>query len=274
MMNQAPRGSLSWLRFGAALPLFAGLLVAFGATARPATPVPQSPDQALVQQDKVIRIQLSEDTQTVQVNGETVALTDFKAHLENLISSEGPVQHISILGDEKARIGLLNDVRDVLRSIGQLKIMYTAPKEPDVERRLPPPVGVGGTVSTAEALKYVDRKNLLVIRVNSADRILAGTTVIRDDQHLLDLCKGFVRDHAPKAVISLQLDKGTSYLKFHAVQKLLKQAYDEVRAEQALSLFGKSTAELSADEREAVLKAVPMAITEAEPTNRPQPAKR
>lgn len=36
---------------------------------------------------------------------------------------------------------------DVLRAIGQLKIMYTAPKGPAVERRMPPPVGVNGTVT-------------------------------------------------------------------------------------------------------------------------------
>ena len=146
-MNQAPRGSLSWLRFGAALPLFAGLLIAFGATARPASPAPQSPDQALVEQDKVIRIEISSGSEVVQVDGETVALKDLKPYLENLISTEGPVQCISIRGDENAKMGILNDVKDVLRAIGQLKIMYTAPKGPAVERRMPPPVGVGGTVT-------------------------------------------------------------------------------------------------------------------------------
>jgi Antirepressor regulating drug resistance, predicted signal transduction N-terminal membrane component len=274
MMNQAPRGSLSWLRFGAALPLFAGLLVAFGATARPASPVPQGPDQALVEQDKVIRIDISEQTGTVAVNGETVALPDLKNHLQNLISTEGEVQSISIRGDEKARMGVLNDVKDILRSIGQLKIMYTAPEEHAVERRLPPPVGVGGAVTTEEALKSVDRNNLLVVRINSADRILAGTTVIRDDRHLLDLSKDFIRNHAPRAVISLQMDNGTSYSKFFDVQQLLKQAYDEVRGEQAQSRYGKTLADLTPDERDAILWDVPMAITEAEMAEPPMSARR
>ena len=274
MMNQAPRGSLSWLRLAAALPLFAGLLVAFGATARPASPVPQGPDQALVEQDQVIRIDISEETKTVQVNGETVPLTELKTHLQDLIATEGPVQLISIRGNEKARVGLLTDVKDILRSVGQLKIMYTGPKEAAVERRLPPPVGVGGTVSPAEALKSVDRDNILAVRINSADRILAGATVVKDDQHLLDLCKDFIRDRTPKAVISLRMDKGTSYWKFFSVQELLKQAYDEVRGEQARSRYGKALAELDDAERDAIYRAVPMAIVEADPTDRPQPAKR
>lgn len=274
MMNQAPRGSLSWLRFGAALPLFAGLLIAFGATARPASPAPQSPDQALVEHDKVIRIGISSGSEVVQVDGETVALKDLKPYLENLISTEGPVQCISILGDENAKMGILNDVKDVLRAIGQLKIMYTAPKGPAVERRMPPPVGVGGTVTAEEAMKGVNRENVFVVRINSANRVFAGNSVADSDADILARSKDFIRDHAPRAIISLGLDKGTSYLKFYSVQNLLKQAFDEVRDEQARSRYGKALAELAPEEREAILKAVPLNITEMEMTDRPQPTKR
>jgi len=274
MMNQAPRGSLSWLRFGAALPLFAGLLIAFGATARPASPVPQGPDQALVEHDKVIQIDISEETKTVKVDGETIALADLKAYLENLISNEGPVETISICGDEKARMGILNDVKSILRSIGQLKIMYTAPKEPAVARRLPPPVGVGGTVTPSEALKGVNRENVFVVRINSANSVFAGNSVANSDADLLARSKDFIRNRAPRAIITLGLDKGTSYLKFYSVQKLLKQAFDEVREEQARSRYGKAPAELTPEEREAILMAVPLNITEMEMTDRPQPARR
>ena len=271
MMNQAPRGSLSWLRFGAALPLFAGLLIAFGATARPVSPMPQGPDQALVEQDKVIRIEISSGSEVVQVDGETVALADLKAHLENLIATEGPVQCISIRGDENTKMGILNDVKDILRSIGQLKIMYTAPKGPVVERRMPPPVGVGGTVTLTEALQGVDRNNIMAVRINSADKVLAGATVVKDDQHLLDLCKGFIRDRAPKAILTLHMDKGTSYSKYYDVQRLLKQAYDEVRDELARGQYGKPLAELTQDELETIWMAVPLNISEAEMRNNPQP---
>ena len=274
MMNQAPRGSLSWLRFGAALPLFAGLLIAFGATARPASPVPQGPDQALVEHDKVIQIDISEETKTVKVDGETIALADLKAYLENLISNEGPVETISICGDEKARMGILNDVKSILRSIGQLKIMYTAPKEPAVARHLPPPVGVGGTVTPSEALKGVNRENVFVVRINSANSVFAGNSVANSDADLLARSKDFIRDRAPRAIISLGLDKGASYLKFYSVQKLLKQAFVEVREEQARSRYGKALAESTPEEREAILMAVPLNITEMEMTDRPQPARR
>ena len=271
MMNQAPRGSLSWLRFGAALPLFAGLLIAFGATARPASPAPQSSGQALVEHDKVIRIEISSGSEVVQVDGETVALKDLKPYLENLISTEGPVQCISIRGDENAKMGILNDVKDVLRAIGQLKIMYAAPKESAVTRRLPPPVGVGGTVTPSEALQSVDRNNVFVVRVNSADKVFAGNAVSASDADLLARSKEFIRERAPRAIISLGMDKGTSYLKFYSVQKLLKQAFDEVRDEQARSLYGKALAELTPEELEDIQMAVPLNITEMELRNNPQP---
>lgn len=271
MMNQAPRGSLSWLRFGAALPLFAGLLIAFGATARPVSPVPQGPDQALVEQDKVIRIEISSGSELVQVDGETVALKDLKAHLENLITTEGPVQCVAIRGDEYAKMGILDDVRNVLRSIGQLKIMYSAPKEPAVSRRLPPPVGVGGTVTPSEAMKGVDRNNVFVVRVNSADKVFAGNSVSATDADLLARSKDFIRERAPRAIISLGMDYGSSYMKFYSIQKVLKQAFDEVRDEQAHSRYGKALAELTPEELETIQMAVPLNITEMEMRNNPQP---
>jgi biopolymer transport protein ExbD len=270
-MNQAPRGSLSWLRFGAALPLFAGLLIAFGATARPASPAPQGPDQALVEHDKVIQIEISSGSEVVQVDGETVALKDLKPYLENLISTEGPVQCISIRGDKDAKMGILNDVKDVLRSIGQLKIQYTAPKGPAVERRMPPPVGVNGTVTVQEALQGVNINNVMAVRINSADRVLAGNSVANSDEDILVRAKDFIRERAPRGIITLWMDKGTSYSKYYEIQKLLKQAYDEVRDEEAQRRYGKALAELTRDELETVWMAVPLNISEAELTNRPQP---
>ena len=177
---------------------------------------------------------------------------------------------ISIRGDENAKMGILNDVKDVLRSIGQLKIQYTAPKESAVTRRLPP-VGVGGTVTPSEALQSVDRNNVFVVRVNSADKVFAGNAVSASDADLLARSKEFIRERAPRAIISLGMDYGSSYLKFYSVQKLLKQAFDEVRDEQARSLYGKALAELTPEELEDIQMAVPLNITEMELRNNPQP---
>lgn len=276
MMNQAPRGSLSWLRLTAALPLFAGLLVAFGASARPSTPSMQGSDQAVAQGDpnSISVVVTSQDPKHPLVNGEAVAVENLAAYIEGLGLERTSVV-VNLEADPETKMEAVNDVKDQLRKALVLKLYYRQTgADPGVQRRLPPPVGVGGTVTPAEALKNIDRNNILAVRINSADRILAGATVVKDDQHLLDLCKEFIRDHAPKAVISLRMDKATSYLKFFAVQNLLKQAYDEVRGEQARSRYGKAFEELDDAEREAIYQEVPMAISEADLTDRPQPVKR
>lgn len=51
------------------------------------------------------------------------------------------------------------------------------------------------------------------------------------------------------------------------VQNELTRAFNEVRDEVAIRKFGAKFMELSADERDAVSKAVPMKISEAEPRN-------
>ena len=120
-------------------------------------------------------------------------------------------------------------------------------------------------------MKGVDRNNIFVVRVNSADKVFAGNSVSATDADLLARSKDFVRERAPRAIISLGLDKVTSYLKFYSVQKLLKQAFDEVRDEQARSLYGKALAELTPEELEDIQMAVPLNITEMELRNNPQP---
>ena len=70
-----------------------------------------------------------------------------------------------------------------------------------------------------------------------------------------------------QGVISLQNDRGTSYNKYIMVQNELTRAFNEVRNEVSLQKFGRSFAELDEKEREAITKAVPLKISEAEPKN-------
>jgi hypothetical protein len=136
---------------------------------------------------------------------------------------------------------------------------------------MPPPVGVNGTVTVQEALQGVNINNVMAVRINSADRVLAGNSVANSDEDILVRAKDFIRERAPRGIITLWMDKGTSYSKYYEIQKLLKQAYDEVRDEEAQRRYGKALAELTRDELETVWMAVPLNISEAELTNRPQP---
>ena len=70
-----------------------------------------------------------------------------------------------------------------------------------------------------------------------------------------------------QGVISLQTTRDTNYQSYIMVQNELTRAFNEVRDEVAIRKFGAKFMELSADERDAVSKAVPMKISEAEPRN-------
>ena len=68
-------------------------------------------------------------------------------------------------------------------------------------------------------------------------------------------------------MISLQNDRGTVYNTYIMVQNELTRAFNEVRNEVALRKFGVPFSELTEDQRNAVQKAVPLKISEAEPRN-------
>jgi hypothetical protein len=66
--------------------------------------------------------------------------------------------------------------------------------------------------------------------------------------------------------ISLKNDRGTSYKMYIAVQNELTAAIDELRDELAMNKFGKKYGQLTdEDEAKAIQKAIPIAISEAEP---------
>ena len=130
----------------------------------------------------------------------------------------------------------------------------------------------------------VNRRNILQVKINSADRILAGSEPM-DVSQLKDKVKEFLSNPTnnpnlpekemkeiegkeylvSKGVISLQNDRGTSYQAYIAVQNELVKAVNELRDDFSKKEFGKVFAALTEDEQGIVKKAVPQNISEAEP---------
>lgn len=148
-------------------------------------------------------------------------------------------------------------------------------------RRLPP---IPDSKQQVEDQK-INRRNIIVVRINSADRVLAGSEPI-EIAYLKDRVKefldnpnndpslpekevkeieGFKSVPVSKGVISLQNDRGTSYATYIAVQNELVKAVNELRDEFSMANFGKKYARLSEEEQGWVKKAVPQNISEAEP---------
>lgn len=131
----------------------------------------------------------------------------------------------------------------------------------------------------------VKKRNMLAVRVNKSDKLLVAGEPM-EVYMLKDKAKEFIMNPNEEAnlpeikevnipllgtrkvgegVISLQNDNGTTYRMYMLVQNELVAAYNELREDLAKSAFSKSYAKLENDQKEAVEKAIPMRISEAEP---------
>ena len=150
-----------------------------------------------------------------------------------------------------------------------------------IARRLPPPLP-----PNQPKPPEVKERNIFVVKINSKDRLLFNGEV-GDIRDLKDRAKEFLGNptNSPelpekismdipllgsmdvsKGIISLQNDRGTSYDMYVAVQNELTAAINEMRNELSVTKFGRRYADLSKSQAEAVDQAIPIAISEAEPT--------
>ena len=156
----------------------------------------------------------------------------------------------------------------------------TMGEQSGLQRRLPP---IPDKDQKVEDQK-VNRRNIIIVRINSADRLFAGNEAL-DITFLKDKVKEFLTNPkddpalpekemkeiegrmypVSKGVISLQNDRGTSYQAYIAVQNELVKAVNELRDEFSMREYGKRFAALSEEQQNIVKKVVPQNISEAEP---------
>lgn len=148
-------------------------------------------------------------------------------------------------------------------------------------RMLPPPID-----PQAPPPPPVRERNVFVVLVDAQDRLLVEGQPGRIEQ-LREQTKDFLLNptndpnlpekrletienlgevEVSRGVISLQNDRGTSYEMYIAVQNELAAAVNEIRDEVAREHFGVRFHDLTDEDLiNAVRRAVPMAISEAEP---------
>ena len=151
-------------------------------------------------------------------------------------------------------------------------------------RRLPPPVPKDQKKNDVD----VNKRNLLVVLINSNNQILCGDQFV-DIKQLKERIKEFIDnpyndEHKPERVeadvpffgkmmvtknhvISLQNDRGTEYQAYISVQNELAKAYNELRDDVSRKKFGKAFADLDEEQQKAVQQIYPQKISEAEPKN-------
>jgi len=150
-----------------------------------------------------------------------------------------------------------------------------------ISRKLPPPV------RGDEKPPEINKRNVLQVLVNMNDQLLVNgepgaIETLKDDavkfltnpsndpnMSIVEETEigtlGMVKKS--KGVISLQNDRGTSYGMYIKVQNELTKAVNEIRDKLSMDKFGRKYDDLNEELQKDVAKAVPIAISEAEPKN-------
>lgn len=160
-------------------------------------------------------------------------------------------------------------------------MVTTMDQEKGLSRRLPPMPTEDQQVEDQK----VNRRNIIIVKINVNDRIFAGNEAIdvsqlkdkivefltnpADNQNLpekeMTEIEGFGQYNVSKGVISLQNDRGTTYSKYIEVQNELIRAINEIRDSFAMQNFGKKYANLDEAQQQICRDAIPQNISEADP---------
>ncbi len=160
-------------------------------------------------------------------------------------------------------------------------LVSTMDQDMGLQRRLPPMPDPNQKVDDVQ----IKRRNIMVVRINDADRLLAGgspmeVSMLKDkakefllnptnDENLPEkveqTIEGFGSFPVSKGVISLQNTRGTSYNAYIKVQNELVKAVNEIRDDFAMQNFGKKYFALTEDQQRVCRDAIPQNISEADP---------
>ena len=178
-----------------------------------------------------------------------------------------PQTIVQITAADNVPVGAVDDVKTELRKQESLRIRYVSePTQDGVTRYLPPMLIPVGQVK-AQVSKDVNRENLFIVRINSADKVFFGNKATQDEEEMVQMAKGFLKQHGRDTRFSLQADRGTSYGAYVRMQELLRRVYSEVRNEKAQEVYGKPMSELTVEERNQINYLVPVGIAEPELKN-------
>jgi biopolymer transport protein ExbD len=120
----------------------------------------------------------------------------------------------------------------------------------------------------------LNTRNVYSVLVNAQNQLLVRGEIM-DIKDLKNNTKIFIANpqkmenmaEAPtKAIISIKNDRGTKYQTYLEVYNELKAAYNELWEESAMVKFGKNLDELTNAQQREIRDAIPLVLSEAEPT--------
>lgn len=316
MMTDFRKGKLSFVRFGAVVPLVAVMVLAFGAVSAEA--VVEEPVVEVVQGEELVPDEKNAEVYLaaggrIFFDGEEMTLDELRSSLEKLRAEKGAQAVLDIRTEAATKMGAIEDVKLAARQSKVLRIRYVAPDK-EIDKILPLPEGdpnVPYDVEISEDLKHkkvdfrnlrVAENNLLMIAMNAAGKILTtrpdGKLGLVELAEVKDIVKQFIDNsesvnnsrkvknphyssftwqtikrsadgevHYPVSdgVISIQTTRDTSAENYLALQAAIVEAYASLREELSQRIFSKPFASLEGYDRDYVLQAIPIKVSEADP---------
>ena len=148
------------------------------------------------------------------------------------------------------------------------------------------PIAVNMEVQPTHATLKVNRRNMLDVKINSRNGVMAGGQVILSDAQLEEIIiefltnpndrsdlpsktvkniEGFGEYPVSEGVISLQNDRQSLYSKYIEITDVIVRAINKVRDDFAIAHFGAVYNDLPVDKQDIVREAIPNRLSEAEP---------
>ena len=257
MMSKPKSVTLRGLRALYVIPLVAAGLACNSQTVTDYKVSENSPETKAVGQNypvpTEIRLQIVQEGEDVNfyVDDEKVSLD---AIGEKVIEARGDADfaYVSILGDPNVNLGIVQDVKEELRGVGQLRIMYSCKKpEVKVERKLEP---TGATKSILEFMEGSSEGDVQV-RLNSQDKLLYLRTGGEKDinviyqEDLYDLAKKDIEKNNGISFFFIA-DRGSSYGAYSAAVQSVYDAFRSVREDLAMQKYGKAFDNLEEEQQE------------------------
>ena len=259
-------------------------------------PAPLFTSDKLIKAPLQIYVIKEGESNAVICNGKRIEVSEIGYIVAEYFAGEEMYNaNVAISADEDVSMGIIADIKLQLREASALKIRYET-DDSAIERHMPPAQTSSPAISD-EPYSKVNRRNIIVIRVNPDGEMLLGSNYVKGSLHNEELYRqeinrlkdyisnptnsedcpsvemrdiqmpdGSTRQfRVSNALVSYQDDRGTSYDDYTKAMKLITTAYKELREELSSEVFGKTLAELSDAEMQVIYMAIPMNVLELEP---------
>lgn len=295
MMTDFRKGRFSIIRLCVVIPMVAVMILAFGAVRAEAEIVGPARLENNMTDENRVEVYVSVDGKLL-FNDRELKTEQLPAELRQAREKLGAAAILSIKADADVPMGKIDEIKEMARAANMLRIQYDVPKDL-LKGLLPTPPN-----SNAEVVSVTDyvmsSRNLLTLFVNANGKVLTmrpdGTMGVVEMGELKSIVKAFVDNterkdgrrqiknphysdftwqtiprgngvvHYPvsNGVISIEAVKDVPVGRYMEIQNTILEAYAELREELAQRSFERSFSALEAPERDYILQAIPMRVSE------------